>query len=83
MAYADGQMDDSELRVIRDYMRAWGVDSARVSEWMELYSFAESNRFERLTPDQNHAVGSPLFPSAGRHKPSTKRKSKPFGFPVA
>lgn len=58
MAWADGQMDESELRVIRDYSRAWGIDPERLKEWIELYSFGESNRLERWF----RRVGFFLFP---------------------
>jgi hypothetical protein len=59
MAYSDGQLDDSELRVIRDYARAWGVDPTRLEEWTSLYAFADSSRFERWL----RRLGFFLFPA--------------------
>ena len=47
LAWADGQMDESELRVIRDFALAWGIDSQRLRDWIEMYTFADANRFER------------------------------------
>jgi tellurite resistance protein len=59
MAWSDGQLDDSELRVIKDFARAWGIDPERVKEWMELYSFGDSNRIERWL----RRIGFFLFPA--------------------
>ncbi|HVH45771.1 MAG TPA: hypothetical protein VM925_25635 [Labilithrix sp.] len=59
MGWSDGQMDESELRVIRDYSRAWGIDPERLREWTELYSFGDSNRFERWF----RRIGLFLFPA--------------------
>lgn len=59
MAWADAQLDDSELRVIRDYSRAWGIDPERVKEWMELYSFGDRNWIERWF----RRIGFFLFPA--------------------
>lgn len=58
MAWADGQMDESELRVIRDYARAWGIDPERVRAWIELYGFGDQNRVERWL----RRIGLFLFP---------------------
>ena len=59
MGWADGQMDESELRVIRDFARAWGIDPERLREWTELYSFGDANRFERWF----RRIGLFLFPA--------------------
>lgn len=59
MAFADGQMDESELRLIKDYARAWGVDPQRVAELRETYDFAKSGRFMRWL----ERIGFFLFPS--------------------
>jgi hypothetical protein len=59
MGWSDGQMDESELRVIREYARAWGIDPERLREWTELYSFGDSNRFERWF----RRIGLFLFPA--------------------
>ena len=59
MGWSDGQMDESELRVIRDFARAWGIDPERLREWTELYSFGDSNRFERWF----RRIGLFLFPA--------------------
>jgi len=59
LAWADGQMDESEMRVIKDYARAWGIDSERLREWIELYSFADANWLERFL----RRMGGFLFPA--------------------
>lgn len=59
MGWSDGQMDESELRVIRDYARAWGIDPERLREWTELYSLGDSNRVERWF----RRIGLFLFPA--------------------
>jgi hypothetical protein len=59
MGWSDGQMDESELRVIRDFSRAWGIDPERLREWTELYSIGDSNRFERWF----RRIGLFLFPA--------------------
>lgn len=59
MAWSDGQMDDSEMRVIKSFARAWGIDPERVREWVELYSFGDANRFERWF----RRIGFFLFPA--------------------
>jgi hypothetical protein len=33
LAYSDDQLDESEVRVVREFARAWGVDPQRVTEW--------------------------------------------------
>lgn len=58
MAMSDGQMDESELRVIRGFSRAWGIDPERLREWTELYSFGDSGKFERWF----RRIGLFLFP---------------------
>ncbi len=58
MGWADGQLDESELRVIRDFSRAWGIDPERLKEWTELYSFGERGRVERWF----RRIGFFLFP---------------------
>lgn len=47
LAWSDGHMDDSELRLILDYARAWGIDPVRVNEWVELYSLADKHPIAR------------------------------------
>lgn len=59
MAWSDGQLDESEMRVIREFSRAWGIDPARLTEWTELYSFGESGAIERWF----RRVGFFLFPA--------------------
>lgn len=58
IGWSDGTMDESEMRVIKDYSRAWGIDPERLKEWTELYSFGDSNRFERWF----RRIGFFLFP---------------------
>jgi hypothetical protein len=58
MAMSDGQMDESEIRVIRGFSRAWGIDPERLEEWTDLYSFGDSGRFERWF----RRIGLFLFP---------------------
>lgn len=59
MAWSDGQLDDSEMRVIREFARAWGIDPARLTEWVELYSFGDSGKLERWF----RRIGFFLFPA--------------------
>ena len=59
MAMSDGQMDESEMRVIRGFSRAWGIDPERLKEWTELYSFGDGGRFERWF----RRIGFFLFPA--------------------
>lgn len=59
MAWSDGQMDESELRVIRGFSMAWGIDPDRLKEWTELYSFGDSGTFERWF----RRIGLFLFPA--------------------
>lgn len=58
MAMSDGQMDESELRVIRGFSCAWGIDPERLKEWTDLYSFGDSGKFERWF----RRIGLFLFP---------------------
>jgi Zn ribbon nucleic-acid-binding protein len=59
MGWADGQMDESEIRVIKDFARAWGIDPERLREWIKLYSFGDANRVERWF----RRIGLFLFPA--------------------
>jgi hypothetical protein len=59
MGWADGQMDESEMRVIKDFARAWGIDPERLREWIKLYSFGDANRVERWF----RRIGLFLFPA--------------------
>lgn len=58
MAWSDGQLDPSELRVVRDYARAWGIDPERLRQWLEMYSFADAGVLERWF----RRIGFFLFP---------------------
>jgi hypothetical protein len=58
MGWADGQLDESELRVIRSFSQAWGIDPERLREWTELYSFSDANAVERWF----RRIGFFLFP---------------------
>ena len=58
MAWADGQMDDSELKVIREFSRVWGIDPVRLEEWTKMYTFADTGRVERWF----RRVGQMIFP---------------------
>ena len=59
MAWSDGELDDSELRVIRDYARTWAIDPERLREWSELYSFGDRGSVERWF----RRIGLYLFPA--------------------
>jgi hypothetical protein len=59
MGWSDGQMDESELRVIRDFSRAWGIDPERLRQWTELYSLGDSNAVEKWL----RRIGLFLFPA--------------------
>ena len=58
MAWADGQIDESELRVIRGFARSWGIDPERVKEQIELYAMNDAGRIERWL----RRIGFFLFP---------------------
>jgi uncharacterized membrane protein YebE (DUF533 family) len=60
MAWCDGQLDESELRVIREFARAWGIDPQKINELLELYAFGDKNAFMRWF----HRIGSFLFPAS-------------------
>ncbi len=47
LAWSDGQLDASELRVIKDFARAWGIDPQRVRDWIDAYDFGASGPLER------------------------------------
>lgn len=59
LAWADGELDESELRVIRDYARFWAIDPERLREWVDLYSLGERGSFERWF----RRIGLFLFPA--------------------
>lgn len=48
LAYADGVADPSEVRVLRAFADAWGVDQAEVDRWLETYRAARRSRRQRL-----------------------------------
>ncbi len=58
MAWADGEMDPSELKVIREFSRVWGIDPERLEEWTKMYTFADTGRIERWF----RRVGQMIFP---------------------
>lgn len=46
MAFSDSSLDESELRVVRAFARAWGVDPRCVQEWTDIARSGSSNKFE-------------------------------------
>jgi hypothetical protein len=58
MAWSDEQLDESEVRVVRAFARAWGVDPQRVTEWTAAVTFEGSSRIARWID----RVGYFLFP---------------------
>jgi hypothetical protein len=46
MAFSDGTLDESELRVVRAFARSWGVDPQRVQEWTDVARSGSSNKLE-------------------------------------
>lgn len=58
LAWSDDQLDESELRVVRAFARAWGVDPQRVQEWTEIATHGDDNRLERWVT----RIGRFLFP---------------------
>jgi hypothetical protein len=58
MAWSDDQLDESEVRVVRDFARAWGVDPQRVTEWTAIATSRGSSRIARWID----RVGYFLFP---------------------
>jgi DnaJ-domain-containing protein 1 len=58
MAWSDGELDESELRVVRAFARAWGVDPQHVQEWTEIATHGDDNVLERWVT----RIGRYLFP---------------------
>jgi DnaJ-domain-containing protein 1 len=58
LAWSDDELDESELRVVRAFARAWGVDPQRVEEWTEIATHGDDNRLERWVT----RIGRFLFP---------------------
>lgn len=62
MAFCDvddgGEVDESEVRVLRAYARAWGVDPARVEGWLREREAAGHGPFARL----KRTLARHLFP---------------------
>ncbi len=58
LAWSDEQLDESEVRVVRDFARAWGVDPQRVAEWTAIANSRGSSRVARWID----RVGYFLFP---------------------
>lgn len=54
------QIDDSEVRVIRTYARAWGVDPQRVERWLRDWHDNRGSLFSRAL----RRVAKHLFPEA-------------------
>jgi tellurite resistance protein len=48
LAFVDGELDESERRVIKGFARAWGVDPARVDAWLAAWSVDAAPLFQRL-----------------------------------
>jgi hypothetical protein len=46
MAFSDSSLDESELRVVRAFARAWGVDPLCVQEWTDVARSGSSNKIE-------------------------------------
>jgi hypothetical protein len=47
LACADGEKDESELRLIREYARHWGVDPLRIDTWLEQHEARTVSVFRR------------------------------------
>ena len=58
IAWSDDELDESEVRVVRDFARAWGVDPQRVTEWTAIATSRGSSRIARWID----RVGYFLFP---------------------
>jgi len=58
LAWSDEQLDESEVRVVRAFARAWGVDPQRVSEWTDAATFEGKSSIARWID----RVGYFLFP---------------------
>jgi hypothetical protein len=58
MAWSDDELDESEIRVVREFARAWGVDPQRVTEWTAIATSRGSSRVARWID----RVGYFLFP---------------------
>jgi tellurite resistance protein len=59
-AFVDGELDESEARVIKGFARAWGVDPARVDAWLAAWSVGAAPLFQRLV----QRAARWLFPEA-------------------
>jgi len=44
LAHIDGEIDETEMRVIREYARAWGVDPARIDGWEKEWEHKQASR---------------------------------------
>jgi hypothetical protein len=58
LAWSDDELDESEVRVVREFARAWGVDPQRVTEWTRIVTSQGKSRIARWID----RVGYFLFP---------------------
>jgi hypothetical protein len=58
LAWSDDELDESEVRVVREFARAWGVDPQRVTEWTAIVTSQGKSRIARWID----RVGYFLFP---------------------
>jgi len=58
MAWSDEELDESEVRVVREFARAWGVDPHRVTEWTAIVRSESKSSVARWID----RVGYFLFP---------------------
>jgi hypothetical protein len=59
-AFVDGELDESEARVIKGYARAWGVDPQRVDKWFAAWADEGRTMFQKLLA----RAARHLFPEA-------------------
>lgn len=47
LAHIDEEKDESEIRLIREFARHWGVDPARIDDWVEQHDLSHTSRPQR------------------------------------
>lgn len=48
LAHIDHERDETEIRLVRDYGRAWGVDPKRVDTWIAAHEVRSGSRLQRF-----------------------------------
>ncbi len=48
VAHIDNERDETEMRIIREFGRAWGVDPARIERWTQDHESRSGSRIQRF-----------------------------------